>query len=265
MARELHRSVVRRLIICVACSAAPAIFGQTASPPAQNPPSSGQANRSIPVQATNPDEELPRRLFWLIPNYRSHPNLSQSKPLSSGEKFRLAARDSFDRGTFLLAGFFAGIGQATNSTPSYGQGMAGFGRYYGSTYGDLMIGNFMTEAIFPSLLKQDPRYFRRGKGSSWSRLRYAVGQIFITHGDDRRTEFNYSEIFGNATAVAISNAYNPDNRTASDNARKLAFQLGIDAAGNLVKEFAPDLYRKVAKKHPQPYTGNSPTGTSPSK
>jgi len=137
-----------------------AAFGQTAP---------GQANRAAPVQPAA-QEELPRRIFGIIPNYRSYPSLKDAKPLTSGEKFKLAARDSFDPGTFLLAGVFAGVNQATNATPSYGQGMAGYGRYYGSTYGDLMIGNFMTEGVYPSLLHQDPRYFRRGTGSTWSRL-----------------------------------------------------------------------------------------------
>jgi hypothetical protein len=219
----------------------------------------GQASRATPAQVTPSLEPLPKRIFGIIPNYRSHPSLKDSKPLSAGQKFKLAARDSFDPGTFLLSGAFAGIGQASNSTPSYGQGMAGYGRYYGSTYGDFMIGNFMTEAVYPSLLRQDPRYFRRGTGSTGSRLRYAAGQIFITHGDNRRTQFNFSEICGNATAVAISNAYNPDNRTASDAVGKLGIQLAVDMAGNILKEFAPDFYRKVHKKKTVPsYSGNRP-------
>jgi hypothetical protein len=193
---------------------------------------------------------LPRRIFGLIPNYRSHPSLKNSKPLTAGEKFQLAARDSYDPGTFLLAGLFAGISQASNSTPSYGQGMAGYGRYYGSAYGDLMIGNMMTEAIYPSLCHQDPRYFRRGTGSTGSRIRYAMGQIFITHGDNHRTQFNFSEIGGNATAVAISISYNPDNRTASSAVAKLGTQLGLDMAGNILKEFAPDLYRRFPRRKP---------------
>jgi hypothetical protein len=191
---------------------------------------------------------LPRRLFGIIPNYRSHPSFKDSKPLTTGEKFRLAARDSFDPGTFVLAGAIAGISQASNSTPSYGQGMAGYGRYYGASYGNLIIGDMMTTAVFPSLLHQDPRYFRRGTGSTMSRLGYAVGQIFITHGDNRKTQFNYSEILGNSTAVAISNAYDPDNRTASDAVGALAFQLGLDMAGNILKEFVPDVYQKFTHK-----------------
>jgi hypothetical protein len=202
---------------------------------------------------------LPRRIFWIIPNYRSHASLKDSTPLTAGGKFKIAARDSFDPGTFLLSGAFAGVALASNSTPSYGHGMAGYGRYYGATYGDFMIGNMMTEGVFPSLLHQDPRYFRRGSGSTWSRLGYAMSQIFITHGDNRKTQFNFSELCGNATAVAISNAYNPDNRTASDAVGKLGIQLGIDMAGNIIKEFGPDLHRKFEKKPAQSHSPN-PSG-----
>lgn len=234
------------------------LFGQAIPAPAQGSKTTGQANRTIPAQSTG-SQTLPKRIFWIIPNYRSHPSFDASKPLSTGAKFKLAARDSFDPGTFVLAGGLAGIGQASNSTKSYGQGMAGYGRYYGAAYGNLMIGNFMTDAIFPSMLKQDPRYFRRGTGSTWSRLGYAMGQIFITHGDNRRTQFNFSEILGNSTAVAISNAYVPNNRTASDAAGQLGIQLGIDMAGNILKEFAPDLHRRTpGKKHAHSYSGTSP-------
>ena len=212
-------------------------------------PRSAAAQGEPPSSDHSPEPEH-KRIWGIIPNYRSHANLKESKPLTSGEKFKIAVRDSFDPGTFLLTGILAGIGQLSNSTPSYGQGMAGYGRYYGSTYGDFWIGNFMTEGVCPSLLHQDPRYFRRGSGSTWSRLGYAMGQIFVTHGDNRKTQFNYSEIGGNATAVAISNAYNPDNRTAADAVGKLGIQLGIDMAGNILKEFTPDLYRKLgSKKH----------------
>jgi hypothetical protein len=111
-----------------------------------------------------------------------------------------------------------------------------------------VIGDFMTEAIFPSLLHQDPRYFRRSSGSGWSRLGYAAGQIFWTHTDSGGTGFNYSEVLGNSTAVAISNAYYQDNRTASDAVSKLGMQLGVDMASNILKEFWPDVTRKFSRK-----------------
>jgi hypothetical protein len=247
MNRSVRLQIACRPIICLAMVFAPTVLCQTIPQSNQSPPVAGQANRAIPAQPSPSPEPLPKHIFGIIPNYRSHASLKDSKPLTSGEKFKLAARDSFDPGTFILTGAFAGIGLATNSSSSYGHGAAGYGRYYGATYGDFFIGNFMTEAVYPSLFKQDPRYFRRGTGSAWSRLSYAMGQIFITHGDNRRTQFNFSEICGNATAVAISNSYNPDNRTAGDAAGKLGLQLGIDMAGNILKEFAPDLQRKFHK------------------
>jgi hypothetical protein len=105
----------------------------------------------------------------------------------------------------------------------------------------------MTEAIFPSMLHQDPRYFRRGTGNAWSRLGYAASQIFFTHNDSGDTFFNFSEILGNSTAVAVSNTYY-DNRTVSNAVSKLGVQLGVDLAGNILKEFWPDINRKFLKR-----------------
>jgi hypothetical protein len=228
---------MQRLVIYLFLLASPAI--------SQTP--SGTANRAVPAQAATTNEELPKRLLGIIPNYRSHASLKDSKPLTAGQKFHIAVRDSFDPGNFVLVGALAGIAQASNSSPSYGQGFEGYGKYYGSTFGEITVGNFMTTGVYPSLFHQDPRYFRRGSGSVWSRLTYAMGQVFVTHGDNKRTQFNFSELCGNATAVAISNAWNPDNRTASDAAGKLGVQLGLDMAGNVMKEFVPDLFSK--KKH----------------
>jgi hypothetical protein len=114
----------------------------------------------------------------------------------------------------------------------------------------------MTEAVFPTLLHQDPRYFRRGTGSGWSRVGYAMGQIFWTHRDSGGTQFNYSEIAGNSVAVAISNGYYANNRNAGDAVSKLGMQVGVDMAANILKEFWPDLERKFRHKHREDrYTG----------
>jgi hypothetical protein len=101
------------------------------------------------------------------------------------------------------------------------------------------------------LLHQDPRYFRRGAGSGWSRLGYAMGQIFWTHKDSGGTQFNFSEIGGNATAVALSNLYYPDGRTAGQNLSRFGVQIADDMAGNILKEFWPDLRRKFSRKTKQ--------------
>jgi hypothetical protein len=204
------------------------------------------------AQQSEANSLLPResnRILFIIPNYRTSPSLKNYEPLTSREKFKIASEDAFDRGTVGLAALFGGEGQLTNANRSFGQGAAGFGRYFGAAYGDLVIGDYMTEGVFPTLLHQDPRYFRRSTGSGWSRLGYAAGQIFWTHRDSGGTQFNYSEVIGNSTAVAISNAYYRDNRTAKDATSRLGVQLGVDMAANILKEFWPDLERKFKRKH----------------
>ena len=201
-----------------------------------------------PAKSVAPEPES-KRVFWIIPNFRTSPSLAEYKPLTPREKFRIATLDSFDRGTVALGVLFAADAQLTASNPSFGQGVRGYAHYFGTAYADYVIGDYMTEAVFPTLLHQDPRYFRRGTGSGWSRLGYAASQIFLTHNDSGRRQFNFSEIAGNSTAVAISMAYYPENRDARDGVSKLGSQLGVDMASNILKEFWPDLERKFSHKH----------------
>ncbi|HKF68777.1 MAG TPA: hypothetical protein VKB36_19645 [Vicinamibacterales bacterium] len=210
------------------------------------PDSTGEAQTSSESAGHDSD----KRIFGIIPNYRTSPTLTDYTPLSPGTKYRLAEEDAFDRGTFILAGLFAGQSQWTQAAPSFGHGVGAYGRYYSAALADLIVGDFMTEAVYPRALHQDPRYFRRGTGSAWGRLGYAVGQIVWTHTDSGGGWFNASEVLGNATAVAIGNAYYPDGRTFSRNATRWSWQIGTDAAANILKEFWPDLDRKFGHHSP---------------
>lgn len=235
---------------CISCAGVALLVFACASP-------SQQVSQDVPIQPgtvaakQNTDSSQPesKRIFWIVPNYRTSPTLADFEPLTRREKFKIATEDAFDRGTFALAALFAGEAQLTNANRAFGQGAAGYGKYFGTSFADFAIGDYMTEGIYPSLLHQDPRYFRRGTGTGWSRFGYAVGQILWTHGDSGDTQFNYSELIGNSTAVAISNAYYSDNRTASNAVEKLGTQLGVDAAANVLKEFWPDFERKFSRKH----------------
>ena len=203
-----------------------------------------QALQPTPAEDTTES----KRIFGIIPNNRTSPSLKNYRPLSARQKFAIAEQDSFDRGTVVLAALFAADAQITNANPSFGQGVKGYARNFGTGYADFVIGNYMSEAVFPTLLHQDPRYFRRSVGSKWSRLGYSMGQIFWTHKDAGGTQFNYSEILGNSAAVAISQAYYPDNRTAGEAMQKLGVQIGVDMASNVLKEFWPDVSRRFSKK-----------------
>src|SRR5271157_1119244 len=213
-----------------------------------------QADPHMKSESSDASERESRRILGIIPNYRTFPSLYNYEPLTSREKFKIASEDSLDRGTFALGALFGGLAQVTDGNKSFGQGGAGFAKYFGASYGDLLIGNYMSEAVYPSILHQDPRYFRRGAGSGHSRFAYAISQIFWTHRDSGGSQFNYSEWLGNSTAVAISNAYYPDQRSASSALSKLAMQIGVDAVGNVLKEFWPDLRHKFGKKPPNQLT-----------
>lgn len=212
--------------------------------------SSGSKGSEEAARNVNDSFELaPKRILGIVPNYRTTQSLKDYTPIGAREKFAIARDDSFDRGTFILGAIMGGEAQLTKSTPSFGQGASASGKYFGASFSDFVMGNYMTEAIFPTLFHQDPRYFRRGTGSAWRRLGSAVGQIFWTRADSGRMQFNFSEIAGASTGVAISNAYYPDNRNVSDASTRLGVQISADVIGNILKEFSPEISGLFSRKH----------------
>jgi len=195
-----------------------------------------------------PEEKKPEndRLFFLLPNYLTVENAKKIPPLTTGQKFKLVALGTFDPVEYPYVGILAGIDQAENTDASYGQGFKGYAKRYGAAFADTTVENFMTGAVFPSLLHQDPRYFQLGKGGFWHRAGYAALRIFITRTDSGKTQFNYSEWAGSAVAAALSNVYHPpQDRNALNSANIWITQLWGDAVGFEVKEFWPDIKRKL--------------------
>ena len=223
--------------------------------PSAAPPASPSAASPAPIQPGQTQEPPDKRVFGVLPNYRTANETAIYTPISAKQKFVIGLKDSFDYPLVLLAGAFAGLGQLTNQHPQFGQGLAGFGRRLGTGYADQAIGNMMTEAIFPSLLREDPRYFRRGYGSVGSRTWYALTRVMVTRTDSGGRRFNFSEWVGNATGVAISNAYYPDEHSVLDNAGKLVEQVGTDAISQVLKEFWPDIKHKLFHRHENTATG----------
>lgn len=236
------------LALVWACSS---VQAQINAPPVPESPAPAAAEPS-PSAGDGPEQPPAppdKRVFGVLPNYRTANDTGVYTPITTKQKFIIASKDSFDYPLVLLAGAIAGLGQLTNQNPSFGQGMAGYGRRLGTGYADQAIGNMMTEAIFPTFLHEDPRYFRRGRGGNWSRAWYAATRVFINRTDTGRWAFNYSEVLGNAAAVAISNAYEPDGRNAVDNATKLAEQIGIDSVSQVLKEFWPDIKHRLFQRN----------------
>ena len=190
------------------------------------------------------------RLFFTLPNFLTLENANQVPPLTAGQKFKVVARSSFDYVQYPWYGFLAGISQAENSEPGYGQGAAGYGKRFGAATADGTIENFLTSAVFPSLLRQDPRFFQSGKGGFWRRTGYAMSRVIITRGDSGRSQANFSEIIGSALSAGISTySYHPRaDRNLRNAASVWGSQVGYDTLTYVVKEFWPDIRRKIHKK-----------------
>jgi len=183
-------------------------------------------------------EEEKQRVLGIIPNfYVSY--VPNAAPLSSKQKFQLALRSTVDPVTFILTGAIAGAQQANNVFSGYGQGAQGYGKRYGADYADAVTSSFIGNAILPSLLKQDPRYFYKGTGSARSRILYAIANSVICKGDNGRWQPNYSDILGSLAAGGISNLYYPaqDRSGAALTFENAAIGIGAAAAANLLQEF----------------------------
>ncbi|WP_321477061.1 hypothetical protein [uncultured Paludibaculum sp.] len=209
-----------------------------------------QENNAPAEAPAAPAAEIDKRAFGVLPNYRVADGNAPFEPITTKQKFVIGAKDSFDKPVFLLAGFYAGLAHLQNSNPSFGQGAKGFGNRYVRSLGDTIIGNFMTEAAFPSLFKEDPRYFMQGQNGKTGKQRffYAVTRVVVTKTDAGGSRFNFSELLGNGASVAISNLYYPESRDYSSNFSKLALQIGTDAISNVLKEFWPDIKQRMHSK-----------------
>lgn len=197
----------------------------------------------------NPDDQTgkqPKRILWVVPNYRAVSVNAKLPPLSFKQKFWLATQDSFDYSNFIFVGMLSGVSMAETSQPDFGQGAAGYGRYYWHIFVDTADGNYMTEAIVPSLTKEDPRYYTLGHGGFFKRTGYAISRLVITRTDGGGSTFNFSEIVGNGAAAGIANTYyhqqsNPWVKTY----QRWGTQVGLDGIFNVFKEFWPDLNKSI--------------------
>jgi hypothetical protein len=233
---------------------------QSAQPPAPTPPQqpqpadqpSAQSNSQHPNNPAQEDTTKNKndRMFYVMPNYLTVDGQSQVPPVSWKEKFAMAAKGSFDPYEFTIVGVVAGIRQAENSSPGFGQGMKGYSKRYAAAFADQVDGNIMVGGVFPTILKVDPRYFRSGRGSFERRFGYAISRVLVARRDSGASMFNVPEFAGNATAIAISNLYYPDaDRNFSSDFSGWGTQMGLDAFGNELKEFWPDVHNYLKRRH----------------
>jgi hypothetical protein len=181
--------------------------------------------------------ELQQRVFGIFPNFWIAYDWN-APPLSPKQKYIIATRAIFDPVSLTLTGVVAGIQQAQNTYPTYGQGVEGYAKRFGAEFATGSINDLLGGAVFPVLFHQDPRYFYKGTGTVKSRLWYAIYESVLCRGDNGKQQFNYSGILGSLTAGAISNSYYPpSDRGVSLTLYGTLIGVGETAAANIIQEF----------------------------
>jgi hypothetical protein len=220
------------------------------------------------------------RLGYILPNFLTLENGGTPPPLTWKQKYEAVARGTFDPVQYPWWAFLASLDQAANSDAQLGQGWKGYAERYGLVAGDGIIENFMTQAVFPSILRQDPRFFQTSQGSFVHRSGYSITRIVITRGDSGHRQFNYSEIFGSGFAAAISTySYHPrsafistpsnphefvdSDRTFRNFASTWGTQVSLDTMTIVIKEFWPDIRRKIPHKKKVEPGSTTPASSNP--
>ena len=174
-------------------------------------------------------------------------------PLNSRQKFHIFVQQTYSVYTVANTAFDAGWAQLTDDWPAYGQGMEGYGKRYGALLANHEAGSFFENFLFPSVLHQDPRYFRRGTGHSvFSRAAYAASRVLITRADSGHDTFNSSSLLGLLFVDSLTNAYYPrPERGFGDTMSRFGGGVLSNAETNLLREFGPDMMRIFHRHEPE--------------
>jgi len=96
--------------------------------------------------------------------------------------------------------------------------------------------------VLPSVLHDDPRFFRKGRGTTWSRIVYATSRVVISRTDAGKSTFNIPQVFGQLGQASISMLYYPQqDRKLTGVLSGWAINQGYNIGWNQLKEFTPDL------------------------
>lgn len=166
--------------------------------------------------------------------------------LDASEKFHLFTQDTIEPVTFIGAAFDAGLAQAENNDPSFGQGSAGYAKRYGAALADSASTGFFHMYLFPVVFRQDPRYYRKLEGNPPGRLGHALSHVFVAESDSGRKTFNFSEWLGTTSSVVLSNTYHPGNsRGVGAVSQRIGVNIASDAGFDVLREFWPEIVRRM--------------------
>lgn len=225
------------------------------TPPCQTPPPQTPTPQTLPCQTPPPPTPPPDQkktnddhIFGVLPNYTSVERGQQAPPLTTKATFAMAAEGAFDKVVYPFTAFTAGVAQLQSQEPEWGYGWGAYGKRYAMGFADNTLASFMTTAVAPTALRQDPRYFVLGEGGVGHRTGYALSRTVITRSRSGHRQINFSEILGNGVAAEIMNTYHPiEDRTLSATMNRWGLQVLYDTITDVLKEFWPDIHHRFHK------------------
>jgi len=201
----------------------------------------------VEVATEEVKEEEHQRVLGFIPNFYVTYH-EDAAPLTTKLKFQLAWKSTTDPVTIGGTAFLAGLQQAGDEYPEFGQGALGYGKRFGAGYADVAASTFLSGAIFPTLLKQDPRYYYKGKGSTRARIWRAASNSILCKGDNGRWQVNYSNIAGSFGGATVSSTFYPTNNRGLFVLSNGFIRMGESSLAGAVQEFVVTKISKQAKR-----------------
>lgn len=253
MGLRMNFCVWRVVLLTLVLAGVSAFAQEKPDSPVPKDPADPPAQPILDANDKHARDEVPKRIFWIIPNFMTANDQPENKgPLTPAQKYDIAWHQFWDMSAHYGNVIQAAISQAANGLPHYGQGWGAFGERYLAQEGDQLTGSMLIYGVLPNMLHQDPRYFRRGRGSAWSRIAYAASRVLVARTDFGRPTFNASQIFGQLGQASISMLYYPKQDREIDGVLQgWAINQGYNLGWNQLKEFTPDLgafLRRHSKK-----------------
>lgn len=237
---------------------------QTAETPSQAPGAASQNPDATPATPDKPLDENPKRILDIIPNFQTTNEKPEYTPMTPREKYILAYHQTVDFSAHIGNLFQAALQQASDGQPHYGQGWGPYAQRFGAAEADQVTSAFFIFGFLPHVLKQDPRYFRQGQGSPWSRIAYAASRTVIARTDAGNSTFNTPQVLGQLLQQGISTAYYPpQDRSVNGVFQNWGINLAYNCAYNALKEYYPDFLRWTFHRHRRERAAvNTPAATS---
>jgi hypothetical protein len=231
----------------------------TQDPPPQTTPSTPTPDTPPATTTTPAPEKAPDpttgddkdRIFGVLPNYTTVTGNDKFTPISGNAAIKIAALDSvIDPMVYPLYGFVAGVAHARNDPPEWGGGIKGYTKRYSAALTDNTICSMVGTGLLPALLKQDPRYYQGLRTGILSRFGYAAKASVVTKSRiTGHPQFNVSEVAGTLIVASAGNLYYPETqRTVTDTLTRWGMQAMWDGVSNELKEFWPDIKKKLHRQ-----------------